>query len=239
MAYEQQIAKLKGYAIAFTDELEWIIQCFELVQPTIMDLDLETEFMGNKRRLGFRIFQRIVARDCVIGITRVTFDHGPKNPTARKIITALTCPGANQLREELKSAFARPFIPGEVPGRPLSELDLTAFEEMDKIETAGRQQTYDDHISQLKEHWKWFSEYETKFKDSRDKRLAHLDVSKFGDKYEPTEIGSFGWNLVVEALRRLIEIAKLLSAILGNPSRNFDQFESFAQETAKDFWQIE
>jgi hypothetical protein len=33
--------------------------------------------MGNKRRLGFRIFQRIAARDCVIGITRVTFDHGP------------------------------------------------------------------------------------------------------------------------------------------------------------------
>jgi hypothetical protein len=96
--------------------------------------------MGNKRRLGFRSFQRIAARDCVTGITRVTFDHGRKNPTVRKIITALICSGANQLREELKSAFARPFTAAKVPGRPPTELDLTAFEEMDTIETAERKQ---------------------------------------------------------------------------------------------------
>jgi hypothetical protein len=60
-------------------------------------------------------------------------------------------------------------------------------------------------------------------------------VSTSGD---PTEIASLEWDLAVEAIKRLIEIAKLLSAILGNPSRDFDQFERFAQKDAKDFWQI-
>lgn len=45
MAYEQQIAKLKGYTQAFVDELEWIIQCFELVQPAIKDQDLIDKFV--------------------------------------------------------------------------------------------------------------------------------------------------------------------------------------------------
>jgi hypothetical protein len=31
MAFGQQIAKFKGHALAFAEELEWIIQCFELV----------------------------------------------------------------------------------------------------------------------------------------------------------------------------------------------------------------
>jgi hypothetical protein len=49
----------------------------------------------------------------------------------------------------------------------------------------------DDYIEELKKEWLWFSEYETKFKDFRDKRLAHLDVSKFEDKYGPTEMGLY------------------------------------------------
>jgi hypothetical protein len=42
----------------------------------------------------------------------------------------------------------------------------------------------------------------------------------------------------VEEVGRLITFAKLLSAILGNAGRDFDQFKRFAQRDAKDFWQI-
>jgi AbiU2 len=232
MAYEQQIAKLKGHAIASVDELEWVIQCFELVQPAIKDRELISKFTGNKRMMGFRIFRRSVGRDCIIGITRVTYDHGPKNPTAGRLIAALTCPGADYLREKLKDDFARPIVPGEAPGRPRSELDLAASEEINKMEIAQRRQTFDEHISKLKEQWTWFSEHKGKFVDFRNTRLAHLEVSASGD---PAEIASLEWDLAAEAIKRLIEIAKLLSAILGNPSRDFDQFERFAQKDGKDF----
>jgi hypothetical protein len=46
MAYEQQIEKLKGHAIAFVDELEWIIQCSQLVQPAIKDRELISDSRG-------------------------------------------------------------------------------------------------------------------------------------------------------------------------------------------------
>jgi AbiU2 len=237
MAYEQQIAKLKGHARAFVDELEWIIQCFELVQPTINDQDLIKAFSRNKRTLGFRIARRCVGRYCILGITRVTYDHGPKNPTAGKLIAAITCPGADRLREQLKAAFARPVRPGEILGRPPSELDRAASEEIDKNEIAKGRETFDDHISQLKEQWQWFSEHEPKFVDFRNKYVAHLEVSKSGEEYGPTEIGPLKWGLAVQAVRRLIKVAQLLSAILGNESRDFDQFESFAQTDARHFWQ--
>ena len=109
---------------------------------------------------------------------------------------------------------------------------------MDKIEIAENQQIFEDHLFQLNQQWLWFSEHETKFTNVRDKHLAHLDVSKVGDKYERTEVASLEWKLVVEALKRLIEITNLLAAILGNESRDFDQFVRQAQRDANDFWQI-
>ena len=90
MACEQQIAELKGHAIAFVDELEWIIECAQLLQPTIKDRELINEFMANKRMLGFRIFRRSVGRYCIIGITRLKYDRGSRNPTAGRLIAALT-----------------------------------------------------------------------------------------------------------------------------------------------------
>jgi hypothetical protein len=238
MAYEQSIEKLKGHTRAFVEELEWIIQCSELVQPTIKDKDLISVFARNKRTLGFHIFRRSVASYCIIGITRLTYDHGPKNPAAGKLIADITCRGADRLREELKSAFARPRPPGKVPGLTPSEQDLADSEDIDKIDIVKDRQTFDDKISQLKEQWDWFSEHETKFKDFRDKRVAHLEVSKHGGAYEPTEIESLKWDLAAQAVGRLITIAKLLSEILENEGRDFDQFEKLARRDAKDFWQI-
>jgi hypothetical protein len=46
-------------------------------------------------------------------------------------------------------------------------------------------------------------------------------VSKYKDKYGPTEIEPLEWQLVAEAVKRLIIVARLLSEILGNPGGIF------------------
>lgn len=129
------------------------------------------------------------------------------------MIEALTCgfPGA-----------------GEAPGRPRSELDLATSEEIDRIEMTEGQQAFDNYISLLEKQWQWSSEHEAKFVNFRNRRLAHLEVCKDEDLYGPTEIQKLEWDIAVEAVGRLITIAQLLSAILGNPGRDFAQSERLA-----------
>jgi hypothetical protein len=62
-------------------------------------------------------------------------------------------------------------------------------------------------------------------------------VSKFEDKYGPTEIQPLEWNLAVEAIERLIIVASVLSEILGDPGRDFGQFKRIAKRDAKHFWE--
>jgi hypothetical protein len=95
------------------------------------------------------------------------------------------------------------------------------------------QQPFDENISKLKDHWQWFSEHRTKFVGFRDTRLAHLDASKSETDIEPLK-----WDLIAKALKRLIEIAKALSAILRTETRDFNQFQTGARKSAKNFWQI-
>src|SRR5262249_12998629 len=123
MKIEQQIEKLKGHAVAFVDELEWIIQCFKMLEPAIRNRALIGEVTRRKSTMGFRVLRRSVGRYCILGLTRLTYDQGPNNPTAGNFIEALVCSyhGADQLRERLKADFARPIHAGEVPGFPPSE----------------------------------------------------------------------------------------------------------------------
>jgi hypothetical protein len=238
MAYEQQIQKLKGHAIAFIEELEWIIQSFEVAEPMIKDKALFDKVIQAKSAMGFRILRRSAGRYCILGLTRLTYDQGSKNPTARNLIKDLTCSctGADGLRKQLKANFARPMRPGVVPGYPPTELDIKLSEEIDQLEVAENQQRFDNYISHLEEHWKWFSEHESKFVEFRNKRLAHLEVTKYEDGYGPTEIEPVQWDLAVEALGRLIQVASFVSAILENPGRDLDQTQWVAQKDAQDFW---
>jgi len=83
----------------------------------------------------------------------------------------------------------------------------------------------------------WFSEHEFKFGEFRNKRLAHLEVNKYENRYGPTEIEPVEWDLAVEALGRLIQVAVYVSAILENAASDWDQTQWFAQKDAQDFWQ--
>src|SRR5262245_42600299 len=100
MGIEQQIEKLKGHAVAFVDELEWIIQCFKLVEPAIRNTALIGEIMRHKGTRGFRVLRLSVGRYCILGLTRLTYDQGANNPTVGNFIEALVCSyhGADQLR---------------------------------------------------------------------------------------------------------------------------------------------
>jgi hypothetical protein len=89
---EHQIKKLRGRALALADQLEWIIQCFGLVQFAFMDIDLETQFTGNNRSLGFRILRIRMARYCILEIVKLTYDREPRNPTAGRLIEAIIAP---------------------------------------------------------------------------------------------------------------------------------------------------
>jgi hypothetical protein len=239
MVYEQQIQKLKGHAVAFVDELEWIIQSFAVAEPMIKNKALLDKVIQHKSTMGFRVLRRSVGRYCIIGLTRLTYDKGSKNPTARNLINDLTClcTGADGLRKQLKVNFARPVRPGVVPGYPPTELDIKLSEEIDQLEVAENQQLFEDYISRLEEHWKWFSEHESKFIEFRNKRVAHLEVTKYEDRYGPTEIEPVEWDLAVEALGRLIQVAGYVSAILENAGSDWNQTLWFAKKDAQDFWQ--
>jgi hypothetical protein len=161
-----------------------------LVHPAIKNKALIEKAVLHKTTIGFRVFRRCGGRYCILGIARLAYDKGSKNPSARKLIKALTVrsTGADGLRKQLKADFSRPMLVGGVPGLPPSKLDLATSAELNKEEIRERQQTFDDRISQLENQWQWFKEHETKFVDFRNKRLAHLEVSKCEDHYGLTEI---------------------------------------------------
>jgi hypothetical protein len=191
-----------------------------------------------QERDGIPDFTGSVGRYCILGVTRLTYDQGSKNPTARNLIEDLTssCTGADELRKQLKANFARPIQPGPVPGRP-TEIDIESSKEIGRLDVAEKQREFDSYISQLKEQWQWFSEHESGFVKFRNKRLAHLELSKFEDQYGPTEIEPVEWDLAAEAVGRLVQVASLASAILENPGRDLDQTQWLAQNDAQDFWQ--
>ena len=196
MAYEQQIEKLRGHARAFVKDLEALIECYHLVDWA--EKNSIPVFFENKRGLGFRIFRRSVGHYCFIGIARLAYDKGKKTPAAGILIAALTGPDADRLREELKARI---------------------------LKVAKAKQDFDAQISWLKDQWKWFSEHRTEFKDFRDKRLAHLEVSKIGDQYKPAEIQKITWALAVEAVKRLSAIGGVLSMILGIDVKDLTQVQ--------------
>jgi hypothetical protein len=92
MSIEQQIDKLKGHACNLADELEWVIQCFELISPAVADRELIDRFTDPKRIIGFRICRRSMGRYTILGITRVTYDTKPQNPTVTRLVNQITDP---------------------------------------------------------------------------------------------------------------------------------------------------
>jgi hypothetical protein len=73
---------------------------------------------------------------------------------------------------------------------------------------------FDRFSPRLKKHWDWFESHCPEFCDMRDKAIAHLDVILVGKKYELPRVTGPTWEAVKEAIRRLIDVAEILSLIL-------------------------
>jgi hypothetical protein len=109
---------------------------------------------------------------------------------------------------------------------------------MERREVEELKQAFEQHLLELDKEWQWFSGHRDKFKELRDRRLAHVDVAKAGQAYELKNAPGPEWKVVKQAVQRLIHIAELLLTILQKKDESFDQFVELARRDARDFWGI-
>jgi hypothetical protein len=240
MNLAQQIEKLRGHALLFSENLRSLIQTFEMLQPVAEDQVLLRQYSGTKRAHGLLVVRWSMIQECLIGITKLAFDRQPNNPSARNLITGLLAPEAKELREALKADFAVPIKPGP----PLEERTLEQLQdweelwkEEEKREAEELEADFEEHLKSLCERWLWFENHRVDFKNTRDKKLAHLDTSKVGSDYVLTPVSGPDWKTVKEAIDRLVELAELLLTILHRLDESFDQFRELAKRDASGFWQ--
>jgi len=237
MSSQQRIEKLQGHVLVFSEELRALVQSFELLFLAAEDQNLLKKISRTKRARGFSVNRWSLIQECIIGITKLAYDSGPQNPTAGTLIEALLDPQAKDLRQKLKAHFAVRIKLGRVPGRPPSKKDLAIEEEIKRGEIKELQQAFCRYLLELKKEWQWFEEHREKFKNLRDRRLAHVDVAKAGQIYELKEAPGPEWGTVKEAMQRLIRIAELVLTILHKKDEGFDQFVELARRDARDYWE--
>ena len=85
-------------------------------------------------------------------------------------------PPSQALRDKLKDVFCIPIKPILPPERQTEE-DLAVWAEIERTETQELRQVFDQYLPELEKHWEWFSQHREAFKQIRDKKLAHIDVS--------------------------------------------------------------
>src|SRR6266436_3362162 len=132
MSSAQQIQKLEGHVLIFSEELRSLIQSFELLFLAAEDQELLQKISGTKRARGFSVNRWSLIQECIIGITKLAYDSGPQNPTAARLIEDILNPQADGLREKLKARFVVPIKPSLVPGRPPTKEDLAVREEIER-----------------------------------------------------------------------------------------------------------
>jgi hypothetical protein len=237
MSKNQQIDKLKGHVLIFSEEFRSLILSFEMLSPIAENQHLLKTFSGTKRANGLEIVRWSLMQECVIGITKLAYDPDSQNPTAGRLIeTILKLP--SQTLDKLKDAFSVPIRAVLASGRPETEADLSAWQQIEKIEVQELRQAFDQYLPELEKEWEWFSQHREAFKELRDKRLAHLDVSLVGQEYKLWEVEGPDWKTVKEAVTRLINIAEILLTILHKKDEGFDQAVEIARQIAADFWEI-
>src|SRR5215469_10328840 len=177
-------------------------------------------------------------QQCLNGITKLAYDTGPQNPTARKMVEALLDPTAKALRDALRAEFAVPIKPAPAIGETWSPEAEKMWEQEKRREEKELNEAFDDQIQRIGKHWEWFETQYEKFKDLRDTQLAHLDTSIVENHYVLLKVGGPEWGVIKEAVQRLIEIAELLLNVLHQRDESFGQFTKLAKRDAMDFWEI-
>jgi hypothetical protein len=234
----QQIEKLKGHVLIFSEEFRSLVQSFQMLLPIAELGDVLKTFSGTKRARGLLVIRWSLMQECIIGITKLAYDPGSQNPTAGRLIENLfSLP--KQVLEKLREAFSVPIRAVPASGREETEQDLAVWREIEKMEIRELRQAFDEYLPELEKEWDWLNQHKEAFKDLRDRRLAHLDVSLIGDEYRLCEVEGPDWKTVKEAVERLIRVAEILLTILHKKDESFDQAVEIARRVAKDFWEGE
>jgi hypothetical protein len=237
MSNDRQLDKLKGHVLIFSEEFRDLILGFEMLAPVAENHELLKRFSQTKRVHGLQILRGSLIQECIIGITKLAYDPGSQNPTAGRLIEAILSLPPPTLNK-LKCAFSVPIKPSLASDRPTTEADSLFWQEIEKMETQELQQAFDQYLPELEKEWQWFSQHEQAFKELRDTRFAHLDVSLVGQEYKLAEVEGPAWNTVKEAIGRLINVAEILLTILHKKDEGFDQAVEIARQIAADFWEI-
>jgi hypothetical protein len=238
MSINQRIAKLKGHVLIFSQECRDLIESFETLVPVAQDRELLKRFSKTKRVHGLGVVRWSLVRTCIIGITKLAYDDGSQNPTAGKLIEAITDPRSQPLRDKLKDAFSIPIKPASTPENSWVEEDLAAWKEIEKIEVQELRQAFDQYLQELEKQWKWFRQHQEAFRELRDKRFAHIDVNLINQEYKLSEVEPPSWYTMKEAVGRLIQVAEILLTILHQKDESFEQAVKIARQIAADFWEI-
>jgi hypothetical protein len=237
MSNDQQIDKLKGHVLIFSDEFRSLILGFEMLVPVAEDQEVLKRFSGTKRANGLEIVRWSLIQECIIGITKLAYDAEPQNPTAGRLIgTILSLPSSTL--NKLKDTFSVPIKAVLASDRPPTEADLRVGQEMEKMDVPGLRHSFDQYLVELEKEREWFSEHQEAFKKLRDKRFAHLDVKLVGQEYKIAEVQGPDWKTVKEAVAHLINVAEILLTILRKEDQGFDQAVEIARQIAADFWEI-
>ena len=237
MSDDQQLKKLKGHVLIFSEEFRALILSFEMLSPVAENQELLNRFSQTERANGLQIVRWSLIQECIIGITKLAYDPGPQNPTAWTLIeTILNLPLAT--REQLKDAFAVPIKAFLASDRSPTEADLLVGQEMEKMDVQALRQSFDQYLSEVKKEREWFNQHKEAFKQLRDKRFAHLDAGLVGQEYKLFEAKGPDWKTVKEAVSRLINVAEILLTILHKEDQGFDQAVEIARQIAADFWEI-
>jgi hypothetical protein len=208
MSVDQQIDKLKGHVLIFSEEFRHLILAFEMLSPIAENQELLKRFSGTKRANGLEIVRWNLIQECIIGITKLAYDPGPQNPTAWNLIqTILNLP--SQTRDKLKDAFSVPIKAVLASDRPPTEADLLVGQEMEKMDVQGLRQSFDQYLPELEKEQQWFNQHREAFKELRDKRFAHLDVSLVCQEYKLSAVQGPDGRQLRKRLRVSFALQKL------------------------------
>jgi hypothetical protein len=187
----EQIEKLKGHVLLFSENLRSLVQTLEMLRPVAEDADLLRRYSGTDRVLAVRWS---TIQECLIGITKLAFDQQPNNPSAVNLISELLSPEAEAVREGLKAKFVIPILLTSIHGRELTEQDLVFRAEIEKQEIKELEAAFEKYLEELCQKWSWFEKRRNEFKRIRDSRLAHSDTSKVGSDYVLGPVDGPDWK---------------------------------------------
>jgi hypothetical protein len=236
MSDDQQLTKLQGRVLTFSEELRDLILTFEMLAPIAEDNELLKKFSGTKQAFGLEIIRGSLIQECIIRITKLTYDPEPQNPTAKTLIKGIAILPSDLLAK-LKDGFSVPIKAVPAANRPGTEADSQILAEIEKMEAEEFRRDFDHYWLELKNEWAWFEEQRNTFLKLRDKRFAHLDVKLVDQQYQLTDVKGPDWSTVKEAVRRLVRVAELLLTLVHRTDEGFDQATQIAKRIGADYWQ--